>query len=144
MKRSPLKRSSPMRKRGESRDNALLRDARAAALERDNYECQARLRGLPNLCAGALHGHHVLPRGRGGLDHPSNLITVCAYHHDIIHLYPAQAYELGLLQRSGDTPCAGCTHVERLHARGGQCTYGPELGHECPCGKFIEPKEEAA
>ena len=137
MKRSPLKRSSPMRKRGESKDNAILRDARAAALERDNYECQARLRGLPNLCAGALHGHHVLPRGRGGLDHPSNLIAVCAYHHDIIHLYPARAYGLGLLQRSGDTPCQRCGHAWRLHAQGGQCTFGP-FGMGCECHWYEE------
>lgn len=123
-----------MRKRGEGRDNAILRDARQAALERDNYECQARLRGLPNLCSGALHGHHVLPRGRGGLDHPSNLITVCAYHHDIIHLYPGQAYELGLLQRSGDTECV-CGHVARLHALGGDCTFGP-YGMGCECQAF--------
>jgi hypothetical protein len=141
VKRSPMRRKAPLRKRGESVSDALWRDARAATLERDHYECQAPDRGLggPWECEGILHVHHILPRGRGGMHHPANLVTLCGHHHEEVHSQPEHSYRLGLLQRSGDTPCARCGHVARLHASGGQCTYGPHsYGHECPCSAFQE------
>ena len=34
-----------------------------------------------------LNHHHLQPRCRGGKDIESNLITVCQYHHGVIHHY---------------------------------------------------------
>jgi 5-methylcytosine-specific restriction endonuclease McrA len=56
-------------------------------LERDNYQCR-----YPG-CTGRkqLHVHHVVFRSHFGnkreIDkhHPSNLVTVCAFHHRMIH-----------------------------------------------------------
>jgi 5-methylcytosine-specific restriction protein A len=69
---------------------------RAWVLQRDAHVCQAIvLRGvcaMPacpvrdrphlHLChAPATHVDHVLPKSRGGLNHPDNLISLCAHHH---------------------------------------------------------------
>jgi hypothetical protein len=138
MKRSPLKRGKPLRKRGESAADALWRDARNATLERDHYECQAQLRGFPGECNGHLEVHHILPRSRGGQHHPANLLTLCYWHHQDVHHRPTTSYKLGLLQRSGDTECANCHHRARFHSvTYGSCTYGV-FGMECPCLGFIE------
>jgi hypothetical protein len=54
---------------------------RDAVLERDGYGCQ--------LCGSTktdeLHVHHILPRHRGGSDHPVNLVVVCIPCHKMIH-----------------------------------------------------------
>lgn len=31
--------------------------------------------------------HHIVPRKNGGSNHPDNLITLCRFHHDLIHRY---------------------------------------------------------
>lgn len=33
----------------------------------------------------ALHVHHIVYRSQGGEDEPSNLIVLCAEHHDKVH-----------------------------------------------------------
>jgi 5-methylcytosine-specific restriction endonuclease McrA len=135
-----MRRKAPLRKRGESVGDALWRDARQATLERDHYECQAPDRGLggPWECEGILHVHHILPRGRGGMHHPANLVTLCGHHHEDVHTHPEHSYRLGLLQRSGDAECANCHHVSRLHSiTYGTCTFGA-FGLECSCRAFQE------
>lgn len=49
--------------------------------------------------------HEPLTRARGGsiLD-PDNAKAVCRMHHDLIHLEPGWAYELGFLVHSWDAP----------------------------------------
>lgn len=100
MRRSPLKRRTPLRRRGESRDDAMWRNVRDRRLELDGYECQAPARGLAGECFGRLEVHHVLPRGRGGKDTLRNTITVCLACHARIHAHPEAAYAVGLLARS--------------------------------------------
>lgn len=95
-----IKRRSPLRARRWTADEALWRAAKEAALERDQYDCQADARGLHGDCRGPLEIHHVLPRSRGGKNDLANLITLCRHHHYTVHAYPARSYELGLLARS--------------------------------------------
>lgn len=75
---------------------------RERVLTRDQWTCQARVRGYPHECTGRLHVHHVVLRSQGGLDHPSDLITVCASaHHHIHNVDRALAEEYGLIRRRG-------------------------------------------
>jgi hypothetical protein len=138
MKRSPMKRSAPMRKKGETAEDALWRDVRNATLERDQWACQGNDRGLEHRCAGGIEVHHILPRSRGGAHHPANCITLCLIGHGLVHANPEHSYGLGLLQRSGDAECANCHHVSRLHSiTYGTCTFGA-FGLECSCRAFQE------
>lgn len=52
---------------------------RDAVLERDGNRCQ--------MCGSTEHLeiHHIMPRHRGGADHPYNLVVLCAACHDRIH-----------------------------------------------------------
>ena len=46
--------------------------------ERDSYTCV--------LCqAHACDAHHVRHRSRGGRTHPHNLVSLCRFHHDVVH-----------------------------------------------------------
>jgi len=47
---------------------------------RDNFTCQRCGKYGPS-GGGELHVHHKIPRGRGGSDDPSNLITLCSDCH---------------------------------------------------------------
>lgn len=40
--------------------------------------------------------HHIIPRRNGGSNHPDNLITLCRFHHDLIHRHESELrpYEL--------------------------------------------------
>ena len=55
------------------------RRLRAYVLFRDGGRCQK--------CGGKdrLEAHHVVPVSAGGLDTPSNLRTLCLFHHDGLH-----------------------------------------------------------
>lgn len=48
--------------------------------QRDNFTCRRCGKYGPN-GGGELHVHHIKPRGRGGSDDPSNLITLCLDCH---------------------------------------------------------------
>lgn len=96
MKRSPLKRRTPLRSK---RSDTLWRDARDAALERDQWDCRAEAHGLDGECEAPLDVHHVRPRSQGGTHDLSNLVCLCRSHHRWVHAHPAVAYRLGLLQR---------------------------------------------
>ena len=32
-----------------------------------------------------LHAHHIIPVSRGGTNEPANLVTLCSFHHDLVH-----------------------------------------------------------
>jgi hypothetical protein len=51
-----------------------------------------------------LHAHHRLLRSRGGRDEHENLVTVCAFHHRLIHAFPAWATAVGLIVPAGFDP----------------------------------------
>lgn len=34
--------------------------------------------------------HHIVPRKNGGSNHPDNLVTLCRFHHDLIHRYEVE------------------------------------------------------
>ena len=73
---------------------------RLAVLVRDNYTCQASVRGFPHRCFGAPHVHHVRLRSHGGPDDPENLLTLCANAHDVVHNQErALAEQYGLIVR---------------------------------------------
>lgn len=48
-----------------------------------------------------LEVHHIIPRRRGGTDHPANLIALCHDHHRI---QPAHHRDSGLVIRDADIP----------------------------------------
>jgi len=54
--------------------------------ERDLQRCQA-VDDVGNICGQArwLHLHHIVPRSEGGSDHPGNLVTLCSFHHQLLH-----------------------------------------------------------
>jgi len=58
---------------------------RSAALERDDFTCQA----CGKKSAGQVH--HIRARSQGGADSLSNLITLCGRCHMIISPVPAHA-----------------------------------------------------
>lgn len=65
--------------------------------KRDNYRCRiSDLTRGRRICKNRfpppfhhlLHAHHILERGRGGSDHPSNVITICCVCHGWLHNKP--------------------------------------------------------
>lgn len=97
MKRSPIKRRTPLRvRRGPNR---LWRQVRREVEARANGRCEAR---IDDVCEGrGCHAHHLLRRSQGGANDPSNLAWLCAACHGYVHANPAWAYEAGLLRRGG-------------------------------------------
>lgn len=54
------------------------RQLRALVLDRDGHRCQLPIDASGQLCgAYATHVDHVLPRSKGGSDHPANLRAAC-------------------------------------------------------------------
>lgn len=100
MKRSPLKRKTPLRTRStlKSKPKPVPSDIYAEVVLRDKG-CVAQ-RIVPEVkCAGRLDPHHVLMRSQGGQDTAENLKTLCRAHHDWVHAHPAASYDLDLLRR---------------------------------------------
>jgi hypothetical protein len=62
---------------------AEFRRARRVVLDRDGHRC--RQCGRRGTRANPLHVHHLVWRSRGGTNAPSNLVTLCAYHHRLRH-----------------------------------------------------------
>lgn len=65
---------------------ALRARQRQAIWERDNYTCRycgmqiIRLREWHSWAkrwVGLIHTDHIVPRSKGGSDHPDNLVTAC-------------------------------------------------------------------
>lgn len=125
MKRRPIKRKSPLKAKTALKsktvlnagDSSLKRSkinpvsdiqhaknkawetVRKVALQRDGNSCQARFKGCNKRATDV---HHILPRGRGGTNELSNLISLCAWCHTLspksVHNDPEHAKKLGLLK----------------------------------------------
>lgn len=77
--------------------NPVQAALREQCFDRDDWTCRARI--SPDCTPGRnLHPHHVLPRGRGGRDELSNLVTLCAACHARAHAAPADARRAGWLR----------------------------------------------
>lgn len=105
MKRTPLRRSSPLRQRTplprqsrKRRQETPLRQTLVASLLDERPVCE-----VPWCHNRSEHVHEPLTRARGGsiLD-PANCRAVCGAHHDEIHGEPDWAYQLGFLRHSWD------------------------------------------
>lgn len=104
MKRSPIKRKTPLRnglpKTGRSKlGKPIPLAVRRAVKERSGGCCEACL--LP---MSVSHLHHRLLRSRGGEHTTFNLIAVHPLCHAWIHEYPAVATAMGLMVAGGDDP----------------------------------------
>jgi hypothetical protein len=83
VKRSPLKRSKPLKRRVRLRAINRVRIKARRAVE---FGAQAAMcRGLPCLVCGARPSdpHHVKSRGAGGRD--EHCVPLCRTHHDYFH-----------------------------------------------------------
>lgn len=100
MKRTPLKRRTPLRK--VSTKQARIQRARrkiARDMERDGAVlCAVRWERCENLASDL---HELLPRGRGGdATLSENIIPVCRKCHDMLHLHVERAESEGWLKKS--------------------------------------------
>lgn len=66
--------------------NPRYRNLRNLVFERDSYTCILCSRAASDL-------HHVISRSQGGRDHPHNLVSVCRFHHLILHGNVVIAYD---------------------------------------------------
>jgi hypothetical protein len=101
VKRSPLRRLSPM-KRSRSKAGAELRDwqtVKALVVERSGGWCEASTPACPVGLHRGEHLHHVILRSHGGPDEPWNLLHLCHAAHRWVHDNPARSYEMGLMRR---------------------------------------------
>lgn len=77
--------------------------ARSAALRRDEYTCT-------RCSKPATDAHHRKVKGMGGTSDPeiaigaANLVSLCRDCHSWCHAHPAEAYRLGFLVHSWDSP----------------------------------------
>ena len=98
MKRSRLKRRTPLRARYRARVG--LDGARRVRRSISGGRCEADT----EVCTGrAVHIHHVLMRSRGGSDNVSNLLDVCVSCHSWIHEHPSESYDRGWLHHAPPT-----------------------------------------
>jgi len=56
-------------------------EIRARTIERDRHHCQDCGKDLSHLPHWFTEVHHIIPRIRGGTDHPANLKTLCVPCH---------------------------------------------------------------
>jgi hypothetical protein len=109
MKRTPLKRHTPLRRTGFKRRGTPLRagqprrrtplratkSGRARPDEPLATWCEAQ---IPDVCSGrAEHRHHRLLRKHGGTDDRSNTTDLCHRCHGHVHANTGWAYSVGLL-----------------------------------------------
>ena len=84
---------TPMR---SSEEQFVWLRARQIVLARDQHRC----RRCHELCEkGEADIHHVIPRSLGGLDEPSNLITLCDGCHGAVHPNQQAILSQGFLRR---------------------------------------------
>jgi len=100
-RRTPLRQVSPKRVKQQRLRREMVRDELA---RRELCEAGARIThaGYDARCAGlAIELHEPLTRARGGsiLD-PVNTVAICRSCHDWIHVNPAAATSIGLLEES--------------------------------------------
>jgi hypothetical protein len=88
------------------------REVRSRVLQRDGFRCQECGRDLNRLPSWFAEVHHIVPRIRGGTDHPANLKTLCVVCHR------AYTDEL-LLELSGEPGRDGRDDIGDKFGRGG-------------------------
>ena len=79
------------------------REIRSKVLQRDGFRCQECDRDLGRLPSWFAEVHHIVPRIRGGTDHPANLKTLCVVCH--------RAYTDELFEQLGGEP--RCSNVDK-------------------------------
>jgi hypothetical protein len=102
MKRTRLRRRTPLRTRGNARTRAgqqRLDQAKAEVRGRSGGWCEAHTPACPPERHVAHHAHHVLPRSAGGQHDADNLLHVCGAGHEWIHQHPHASYQAGWLRR---------------------------------------------
>lgn len=75
----------PAHQQEKNRRDYLRRNARRSTTVRDAV---ARRDGGQCVVCGStdrVQRHHVRPLSEGGIDHPSNMVTLCKFHHDQAH-----------------------------------------------------------
>ena len=106
MRRSPLERKTPIRKRS-AKTARVYSEARGPLVEailHQRPQCQARDLVPPDVCTGASEQvHERKTRARGGdiLDE-RNCLALCARCHRFVHDNPAWSTQRGLLLHSWD------------------------------------------
>ena len=107
MKRSPIRRRTPLRARGAKykREAEDIAATRQIVWERSEGMCEI---AEPIPCGVmrehhyAHHLHHKAPSDRDrGVHDPERCLAVCEASHRFIHANPAHAYERGWLIRDG-------------------------------------------
>ena len=68
-----------MARNGNTMNAGISREMRKAVYKRDGYRC-----AVCDATEG-LQIHHIKPRGKGGANHPMNLITLCWRCHAAVH-----------------------------------------------------------
>lgn len=106
MKRTPLKRRTPLLSRASLRRVSRKREAqrldyeqaRAVVVARDKV-CQGPKHGLWNQCHGVLDPHHIFPTSRypDRRCDPEAMILLCRFCHEYVHNHPLWARAQGLL-----------------------------------------------
>lgn len=81
-----------VRKPLKARPKGVAPNLRERVFERDGYVC--RWCEVPG---GHLDPHHILPRGRGGLDSTANLVSLHRVCHRFVHEHPVEAKARGML-----------------------------------------------
>lgn len=102
MKRTPLKRSGPPRRKKALRRTSVKRRRRRTDWEFVRSWMKAWARFRCERCkdgAKRLHVHHMLPRSRGGSDTPANLRVLCFPCHRKIHDHTAKDWRDYIVSR---------------------------------------------
>lgn len=86
------------RRRAPRSTRPVSQGVRRQLKARARGQCEASC--APDCTGRGVHAHHVRMRSQGGTDDLANLKWVCRRCHDRIHAEPAEAYDLGLLERT--------------------------------------------
>lgn len=99
MKRTALKRKTPLARRSKKRvaTDAEYAAARAAVIRRAGGMCEVRTPACPEGPHAGVHCHHRATRARGGKHDPETMVWLCGRAHDFAHNHPVEATILGML-----------------------------------------------
>lgn len=102
MKRTPLRRKTPLRARqGFVRVPLSAKGHKSAGWSKSQRWCFDRAHGRcevrrhPDCTGRAEHAHHMRLRSQGGSDDPANLLAVCHLCHEWVHGHRAEARAAG-------------------------------------------------
>lgn len=97
MKRSPLRPVSKKRAKANVERRKVLIEKYGLP---DTWSCELQAI-IGTTCAGAIHGHELLKRSRGGsITDPDNIMLACDFHNGWVEDFPSLASELGLSKHS--------------------------------------------